>query len=309
MPIGNSDFGADFARGAAIGNMLVQQRERAIELRSKAAMDAIQERHLAAQADMLSQHAALYKQQALKEQDDALTEKAVLAAAQDHHDYLVNEMGLSEAEAAPEVINAVARVAPKVGDAMAQSFERVQRGQKAMRDENFQPFVQQLQTPDGKKLMVVHTSPNQVHLMPNASEGAQVADEIRDKNGNLVSYVTQGANGPRFFPAKTPTPSIATKENIKSIYGQINRLQERYDGLKDKTLFGKPNQEKVELGKRIEALKGEASKLDVAGASTPPPPAASTSRVKVKDKTGKLYTVPASQLDEALQQGYEKAEE
>lgn len=318
--------------GAGIGNMRVQQQERMMQLRAQMAMQAVQERQLAAQADMLIQHTALYKQQLMEHQNAQVEEQAFkMAVGKTFQDNLAQSMDPETGE--PDVPTAMARthstlaaINPKLADDWADSTARMVSAQAGLErakasasgKEAFTPFVQQVQTPDGKSIQVLYTSANQGHVLPNASNGTMVADEIRTKDGKLVSYVAMGEKGPRFFPAKSANIPMSTKEEIKSIYAQVARLEERYDGMKD-TAFsiqhpveGVPNKEKLELGKKIDALKERARKLDngeAAPAAATVAPTATGARVKVRDRNGKLFTVPAEQLEEAVQQGYQKVEE
>ncbi len=70
---GVTDFGADFARGAAVGNMQVQQRERMIELQGQEALRMVQERHLAAQADAIANKLQEAQAEKVKEDQDLAT--------------------------------------------------------------------------------------------------------------------------------------------------------------------------------------------------------------------------------------------
>lgn len=69
----------------------------------------------------------------------------------------------------------------------------------------------------------------------------------------------------------------------------------------DLSLLSKPD----EMMKRLDTLYNEigAKAAPILAAPAPTAPAA---KVLVRDKTGKLYRLPASQLDEAIAQGFEK---
>lgn len=75
MPVnayGNEDFSA-FFRGAEVGNMLALRRERAQQLQSEAALRAVQERHLAAQADQIAYNLQQAQADKAKEDQDLAT--------------------------------------------------------------------------------------------------------------------------------------------------------------------------------------------------------------------------------------------
>src|SRR5512138_3847011 len=76
QPIGNSDFARDFMIGVNIGNMRAMRQERMLQLRSQEALRAIQERQSVAQAEVLMQHAAVYKQQIQAARDQQESEAA-----------------------------------------------------------------------------------------------------------------------------------------------------------------------------------------------------------------------------------------
>lgn len=332
--------------GANIGNMRVMRQERIMELQSQEALRRVQERHLAAQVDMLTQKT----QQEAKDQAEVdtglkgadlmyqtLTETTPPMIKADGTEETPEEksqrvrgqvnqwMATKYPKAAEVYANAVNKLGKSALDEATMTLREAQaqralaQAETAGNKANFKPFVEELNTKNGKKIQVLHTSPNQVHALPNYTEGKQIADEILDDNGNLVSYVVPGANGPRFFPAKTAQPGAAAKAEIKSIYAKITRLEEKSEGMKDTSfsiahpLTGVPNTEKAALEKQIADLKAQAAKLDVSvsgGAKKTAATAPSGQRVKVRSKNdGKEYTVPVEQLDEAIQQGYEKVAE
>lgn len=101
------------------------------------------------------------------------------------------------------------------------------------------------------------------------------------------------------------------KAKIKSIYTRIDRLTEELDKLKPETgLFNKaPNPKFVEKQAMIEKLYKEADTLATKGEvgvkGAPATPAVGGApRVRVRSKDGKTGTIPASQLEQALQEGF-----
>lgn len=113
--------------GANIGNMRVAQQERMMQLRSQAALNAIHERQLAAQADMLAQHAQLYRAQIDKMEDAQKQKTADLAAANDLYHYHTEVGGLDPDEASRNVIGAMTFKNPDLAKEMAGTYETVQK--------------------------------------------------------------------------------------------------------------------------------------------------------------------------------------
>lgn len=87
-------------------------------LRTQEAYRQMQERQLVAQAEMLNEHAMLYKQQ----REDEINQQAVQQAAADQFDYLYNDVGMDKDEAQQTAILAASLVHPVAGEKMARAY-------------------------------------------------------------------------------------------------------------------------------------------------------------------------------------------
>lgn len=225
MPIGNSDFSRDFLAGAQIGNMRVAQQERMMQLRSQAALNAIHERQLAAQADMLAQHASLYRQQADKLEEAQKQEAADLAASNDLFHYDTEVMGLDPDTALQNRISVMSVKNPALAQKMAGAYLTVKKAQNpgGAGTPEFTPRVETIEGPDGP-LNVFRKSPHNSTLLPDRA-GPTSATPVRDENNNVLGYTIPGANGPHLLP-KSPASQMAPadKAEMTHLYKTIDNI-------------------------------------------------------------------------------------
>lgn len=151
-----------------------------------------------------------------------------------------------------------------------------------------------LQTPDGPKQVLV-TGNKYAAMMTNPVDFKK----------------TYGVTQTEFSdPTKTQTGSVDPETGTFTPSADGDWI--RYNIHKDKTTGVEmdsghiPKTEWGNIRNRIATASKPAS-TDSGGAATPTPaPAAATGRVRVADKNGNVFTVPASQLDQAIAQGYKK---
>lgn len=175
---GVTDFSADFARGAQIGNMQVQQRERMIELQGQEALRRVQERHLAAQADAL----AYQLQQA---QADKAEQDKVLQIADVTHQTMVSKLvsqGMPQATAEEKatqatdtwMANSYPKVAVAVGNARAtlakskleEAQAEMDKRRFSVENQSFQPTIEGITDPTtGRKVPVLRTGPKSAQMV------------------------------------------------------------------------------------------------------------------------------------------------
>lgn len=182
--------------GANIGNMRVAQQERMMQLRSQAALNAIHERQLAAQADMLAQHAQLYRAQIDKMEDAQKQKTADLAAANDLYHYHTEVGGLDPDEASRNVIGAMTFKNPDLAKEMAGTYETLQKAKTAGQPTQHQQDLLDLgkQRLDLQKQTQTRLEKRETRLddrEKRIASYAPIKEEIRQINGQIQSLTRQ----------------------------------------------------------------------------------------------------------------------
>jgi len=296
---GVTDFGADFARGAQVGNMQVMQQERMMQLRGQEALRIIQERHLAAQADQIAYNLAQAKAEKAKEDADLQMADEIhhtLTETVDPGDKTPEEVSAEATKATDEwLLNRNPKLALKVGQARAvlakpelaqaglETKEKIAQAQQAGALQRTQARV------EGQQGVADTRADAARDVAETAAEARTKAAEIRGKFGVDIArtradhlavadegYKKAVAAGDvelanhyldleHKISTSTHTQPLdqASRKEIDSIYKQIDAIKERTDSMPDETgLFSKsPNSKKAQLLKQVEDLKEEARKI------------------------------------------------
>ncbi len=291
MPVnsyGNDDFASSFLHGASVGNMIAQQRERQQELASEQALRAVQERHLAAQADQISYALQQKKEQDVKDEIDLQT-GAVL------HTQLVDS-GVAPDEANGVVNDWMGRRNPdllkKVATAQFMA-EKPEIAQQALASR--QAIAQGHDVAKVQAATIGASSRNPKGYAPSVSEkdalAMQNADDAVDK-AYAVGDATEIDRAEKFRDnlqkgLERQHPDQVNLEGIKAIRNELGTvLKEYWSGGRDEKLV-------PEINRLKEQIK-EATKKQAVGGATPAPAAAASAAPVTRFKlspSGKL--VPA----------------
>lgn len=99
-----------------------------MQLRAQAAMQAVQERQMVAQAEYLSQHAAYFKAKAEQEEAQQKNEDALSQAMAVRHQINTQALGMSPEESMQQLIPQATMVNPVLGEKMAKAYGEYRKG-------------------------------------------------------------------------------------------------------------------------------------------------------------------------------------
>lgn len=285
MPIDHGDFLGAMQIGASIA-------ERRMQLKAQAAMQALKEREMAQQADLLTQHAALYREQIAAKQAERLDEAALTQASVDLHKQFVEKENLTDEEATARTLAIMASRYPRQAQKLATAYAQVKKGQQEGKTTEHQAALEDL---------------NQQRIALQRQREGRLAEQEADRQQRLVDREKR-------LSAKSTLDPVA-RAKVNSIYKRIDRLTQTLDETKPESGFWnkKPNPDYVKLQKQIEDLHAEADavagKLKGAEAKATMKLKAPKGEVIVRSPDGKLGSVPLEDLEEALKSGFKQVEE
>ena len=154
----------------------------------------------------------------------------------------------------------------------------------------------EIKMPDGSKVNYLSggglTSP---HIIDKGSY-LPITTEMQQAATAANKIILRQANGAVQYADNPAVVGKGQKDSIASFSKDLSAMQEMMDAgqLDTKTT----EQLRAQMGNRIQTLMSN-TKQDVVGTMTNP-----SARVTVYDSKGNAFTVPASQLDQALSSGY-----
>lgn len=171
--------------GASIGNMRVAQQERMMQLRSQAALNAIHERQLAAQADMLAQHAALYRQMADQKEQQQKDEDALSKSFGLQHTINTEIDGMSDDESMQQLIPVATAISPVYGEKMAKSYSEFKRGQaELVRANRPPPATKEIQVAEKVSQLRSQLRQSQGRVSDNWRAPMEITPQVKDEMEN-----------------------------------------------------------------------------------------------------------------------------
>ncbi len=273
-----SDFLQGIQTGATVGNLMAQRQERMMELRSQEALRHIQERQIAQEIDQRAQIFAQKQQQDQQDTADLMAAHSLYKETLDRSTAQLSEAGnltpetfhQSQQQAQDLVDSGLSLKNPSAALKVGKAREAISKAQMEERRftgaASFKPFVGQVEGPGGKPQFYFQGSPNNARLIGDTGDLNNEAQPVKDPNGRIIGFQVPGAKGPHFVSNGTAGIGETTsdKAEIKGIQKRIDSLSETYDAMKDTTGFGpftKPNQEKLELKKKIDDLKAQRNQI------------------------------------------------
>lgn len=160
-----NEFLSGIQTGANLQSLAWARQQRMMELQAQQAHQAIQERYYAAQAQMMSAHSDLYRQQMQKLKDQEEQDTADRLAMADKYAQVYNETGDHETAFAETILPAAA-VNPRVAGEAMRGYAAWKTSQARTNRPEFQPSIESVTNPEtGEKTPVLRTSPNSVQPM------------------------------------------------------------------------------------------------------------------------------------------------
>lgn len=286
MPIDHGDFLGAMQIGASIA-------ERRMQLKAQAAMQALKEREMAQQADLLTQHAALYREQIAAKQAERLDEAALTQASVDLHKQFVEKENLTDEEATARTLAIMASRYPRQAQKLATAYAQVRKGQQEGKTTEHQAALEDL---------------NQQRIALQRQREGRLAEQETDRQQRLVDREKR-------LSAKSTLDPVA-RARVNSIYKRIDRLTTKLDELEPESGFWnkKPNPDYLKLQKQIDDLHAEADAVAAPGKVKAPKLKAAAAQLKegevlMVSPEGKPVAVMKEDVEEALRNKFKEVVE
>lgn len=215
MPAPFADnYMANVGAGAQIGNMIALRQERAMQLRSQAAMNAVKERELQAQAEMFTQHASYYGALKQKEDEENAQMKIIAPTVRDQAKaFMATDPDLSEEDALAKAMT-VAVAAYPTNEKLMRGYKDYMTARSQAKEQDFPPTAVNVPNPTPGKppIPVLRTGPKTSQML----EAKEKPDEISDTLDKQRDAATKGDDElANFYKARLVKLTQSTGTTVK----------------------------------------------------------------------------------------------